>query len=108
MMRSPETIPAANPVGKPWEKTITLWMAEEPADEGRTKYSLENTGSPESTLQARDAMDFLPKGSTARMEQAYKRQGMPADRIKAAMLENARRMKASKIMALEKRLENGK
>lgn len=59
-------------------------------------------------LQARDAMDFLPKGSLTRMEQAYRRQGMPADRIKAAMLENARRMKASKIMALEKRLENGK
>jgi len=49
MMRSPETIPAANPVGKPWEKTVTLWMAEEPAGEGRTKYSLENTGSPESS-----------------------------------------------------------
>jgi hypothetical protein len=38
-MRSPETTPATQRVCKPWEKTVTLWLAEEPADEGMTKYS---------------------------------------------------------------------
>lgn len=43
-MRSPEHSP-----GKPGEKTVTLWITEEPACQGRMNYSLESSGGSDST-----------------------------------------------------------
>jgi len=45
-MRSPDAVLPGRRLGEPWELTVTLSLTEEPAGEGKTKYSLEATGYP--------------------------------------------------------------
>lgn len=44
MRRNSEPAPFGDHIGRPWQMTVTVWLSEEPAGQGRTKYSLESTG----------------------------------------------------------------